>query len=258
MRAILTYHSIDESGSVISISESVFRNQIEWLARSDVRVVSLDVLMKLPSSANAVALTFDDGFVNFGDIAAPLLADHWMPSTLFVVTDAAGKTNRWPGKSDRGIPELPLLPWDALGRLREQGVDIGAHTCTHVDCSRLTNSRLHDEIVGSADRIRAELGYSPSTFAYPYGGVSDNAVRLVAARFAWGCCTDMRSVSANEARALLPRLDMFYLREPGQLERWGTARFQYHLRLRAGARLVRRRLRALTGGSWTRLPRSCR
>jgi peptidoglycan/xylan/chitin deacetylase (PgdA/CDA1 family) len=249
MRAILTYHSIDESGSVISISESVFRNQIAWLARSDVRVVSLDVLMNMPSTANAVALTFDDGFVNFGDVAAPLLADHGMPSTLFVVADAAGKTNRWPGKPARGIPELPLLTWDALGRLSERHVEIGAHTRTHVNCSRLTNDRLLDEIVGGADRIRAEVGYAPSTFAYPYGAVSDDAVRIVAARFAWGCTTDMRSVAANEARALLPRLDMFYLREPGQLERWGTARFQYHLRLRAGARLVRRRLRALTGDS---------
>ena len=58
----------------------------------------------------------------------------------------------------------------------------------------------------------------------------------------------MRSVSANEARALLPRMDMFYLREAGQLERWGTARFRYHLKLRAGARLVRRRLRRPDGG----------
>jgi peptidoglycan/xylan/chitin deacetylase (PgdA/CDA1 family) len=109
MRAILTYHSIDESGSAISISESVFRGHVSWLARGGVRVVSLDALMRLPADANAVALTFDDGFVNFGDIAAPLLADHGLPSTLFVVSDAVGKTNRWPGRADRGIPELPLL-----------------------------------------------------------------------------------------------------------------------------------------------------
>ena len=249
MRAILTYHSIDESGSVISISESVFRNQIAWLARSDVRVVSVDVLMNMPSDSNAVALTFDDGFVSFGDVAAPLLADHGMPSTLFVVSDAVGKTNRWPGRSERGIPELPLLNWDTLGRLRDQRVQIGAHTRSHVDVSRLTQSQLFDEVVGGADRIRAEIGYAPSTFAYPYGSVSNAAVRLVETRFAWGCTTDMRSVSANEARALLPRLDMFYLRDQGQLERWGTARFHYHLRLRAGARLLRRRLRALTGDS---------
>ena len=248
MRAILTYHSIDESGSVISISEDVFRDQITWLARSDVRVVSLDVLMRLPADSNAVALTFDDGFVSFGDIAAPVLADHAMPSTLFVVADAAGRTNRWPGRSERGIPELPLLGWDALGRLREQRVEIGAHTRTHVNLARLTNGRLQDEVLGGAERIAAQIGYAPATFAYPYGAVSDAAAGLVASRFTWGCTTEMRSVAANEARALLPRIDMFYLRDAGQLERWGTTRFRYRLKLRAGVRLVRRRLRGLTGG----------
>jgi peptidoglycan/xylan/chitin deacetylase (PgdA/CDA1 family) len=247
MRAILTYHSVDESGSTISISEAVFRNQIAWLARSEVRVVTLETLMRMPSDANAVALTFDDGFVSFGDIAAPLLADHGMPSTLFVVTDAVGRTNRWPGRADRGVPEMPLLGWSALGHLREQHVEIGAHTRTHANLARLTTARLRDEIVGGSDRIRNEIGYTPAVFAYPYGAVSDAAVGIVASRFAWGCTTEMRSVSANESRALLPRIDMFYLREAGQLERWGTARFRYRLRLRAGARLVRRRLRDLTG-----------
>jgi peptidoglycan/xylan/chitin deacetylase (PgdA/CDA1 family) len=247
VRAILTYHSIDESGSAISVSEDVFRSQVAWLAKSEVRVVTLDALMRMPSESNAVALTFDDGFVNFGDVAAPLLADHGMPSTLFVVADAAGRTNRWPGRTDRGVPELPLLGWAALGRLREQHVEIGAHTRTHENLARLTNGRLGEEIIGGAERIRTEIGYAPAVFAYPYGAVSDAAVGLVSSRFSWGCTTEMRSVSANEARALLPRIDMFYLREPGQLERWGTDRFRYHLKLRAGARLVRRRLRDLTG-----------
>jgi len=248
MRAILTYHSVDESGSVISISERVFEAQIAWLARAEVRVVSLSALMRLPADADAVALTFDDGFVNFGDVAAPLLAEHGLPSTLFVVSDAVGRTNRWPGGADRGVPELPLLNWDALGRLAEQGVEIGAHTRTHPNLARSSGDRLHDEIVGGAERIRSETGRAPLAFAYPYGAVSDRAVQIVASRFSWGCTTEMRPVSAADARALLPRLDMFYLREPGQLERWGTARFRYRLTLRAGARLMRRGLQSLTRG----------
>jgi len=248
MRAILTYHSIDESGSAISISEHTFRAQVAWLARADVRVVSVDALLRLPADADAVALTFDDGFVNFGDIAAPLLAEHGLPSTLFVVTDSVGRTNRWPGASDRGVPELPLLNWDGIGRLRDQGVQIGAHTRTHANLARLALDRLQDEIVGSADRIRSETGRAPNAFAYPYGAISDKAVQIVASRFLWGCTTEMRAVASADARALLPRLDMFYLREPGQLERWGTARFRCRLTLRAGARLMRRGLRSLTGG----------
>ena len=251
MRAILTYHSIDESGSVISISEEVFREQIAWLARSHVRVVTLDTLMRMHSDADAVALTFDDAFVSFGDVAAPLLADHGMPSTLFVVADAVGKTNRWPERPDRGVPELPLLGWDALGRLHAQGVEIGGHSRTHVNLARLTNDRVQDEVIGGAERIKTELGHTPAVFAYPYGAVNDAAVGIVASRFAWGCTTDMRWVSANEARALLPRIDMFYLRHRGQLQRWGTARFRYHLGWRASARLVRRHFHDVTEGRQT-------
>jgi peptidoglycan/xylan/chitin deacetylase (PgdA/CDA1 family) len=247
MRAILTYHSIDESGSPISMSEGVFRSQIAWLAKGHVRVVSLDTLLRMPSDANAVTLTFDDGFVNFGDIAAPLLAEHGLPSTLFVVTDAAGRTNRWNGQSGRGVPELPLLNWDSLRRLADHGVDLGAHTRTHPDLAKASKEQQHDEIVGSAERIFFETGRTPTAFAYPYGSLTDAAVGLVATRFAWGLTTEMRSVGTNEARALLPRLDMYYLRDAGQLERWGTIRFRCHLTLRASARRVRRGLRSLTG-----------
>ena len=247
MRAILTYHSIDESGSPISMSEDVFRSQIAWLAKGHVKVVSLETLMRMPASSNAVALTFDDGFVNFGDIAAPLLADHGFPSTLFVVTDAAGRTNRWSDRPGRGVPELPLLNWDSLRRLDEQGVELGAHTRTHPDLGKTSSEQTQDEIAGSADRIQRETGRAPSAFAYPYGSISDAAVGAVAARFAWGCTTEMRSVGTNEARTLLPRLDMYYLRDAGQLERWGTIRFRCHLTLRASARRVRRGLRSLTG-----------
>ena len=247
MRAILTYHSIDESGSPISMTEGVFRSQVAWLAKGHVKVVSLETLMRMPPSANAVALTFDDGFVNFGDVAAPLLADHGLPSTLFVVTDAAGGTNRWSGRPGGGVPELPLLNWDSLCRLADHGVDLGAHTRTHPDLGRTPSDRLQDEIAGSADRIQSETGRAPTAFAYPYGSICDAAVGIVAARFAWGCTTEMRSLGANEARALLPRLDMYYLRDAGQLERWGTIRFRCHLTLRASARRVRHGLRSLTG-----------
>src|SRR5512138_3223815 len=128
MRAILTYHSIDESASPISISERVFRRQVQWLAGGGVQVVSLDTLLRLPVDADAVALTFDDGFVNVGDLAAPMLVEHDLPATVFVVSDAVGGTNRWAAGPDPGVPELPLLGWDALARLSARGIDLGSHT----------------------------------------------------------------------------------------------------------------------------------
>src|SRR5688572_13299743 len=130
MRAILTYHSIDGSGSPISCDSSTFAHHVAWLATGRVRVTTIEELLRLPDDADAVALTFDDGFVNFKDEAARRLLGHGFPVTLFVVAARVGTGNSWddppsPGlrrtSSKRQTPSLPLLDWPALIRLQEQG-----------------------------------------------------------------------------------------------------------------------------------------
>ena len=241
MKAILTYHSIDASGSVISVSEESFARHVEWLASGRVRVTTVEELLLLPDSADAVALTFDDGLRNFGDIAAPLLARHALPSTLFVVSDHVGRTNAWGGFGDPGVPILPLLDWDDLGRLAEQGVTLGAHTRTHPRLPTLAADDLADEICGAAQSIERHTGTAPLGFAYPYGNVSDDAASLVGTFYRWGCTTDLRTLREVEERSRLPRLDMYYFRERGRLESWGTTRFNYYLKLRSQARRIRQR-----------------
>ena len=75
MRAILTYHSIDSSGSPVSVSEETFRAHARFLGSGRVSVGPLADLPSLPDEEDAVALTFDDGFLNFSMLAMPLLSD---------------------------------------------------------------------------------------------------------------------------------------------------------------------------------------
>ena len=84
MRAILTYHSIDSSGSPISISEESFRGHIRFFGSGRVRVVPLAELAALPDETDAVTLTFDDGFLNFTSAVLPSLAHLGFPATVFV------------------------------------------------------------------------------------------------------------------------------------------------------------------------------
>lgn len=239
MRAILTYHSVDDSGSVISIDERSFRRHVSWLASGQVRVVPLDQIAGIPDDEDAIALTFDDGLANFGEIAAPLLLAHALPATLFVVSDAAGSSNVWRGRQDAGIPIMRLLDWNELGRLSEAGISMGAHTCTHPHLASLDAPAVEREIVSSKARLSAELGVDARTFAYPYGSVGPHA-RAVAARiFQYAVSTRLAALSPTDDAALLPRLDSFYLRAPGTLESWGTRRFRVRMGLLAGARNVR-------------------
>lgn len=239
MKAILTYHSVDDTGSVISIDEPTFRRHVRWLASGRVRVVPLDVLPALAEDVDAVAITFDDGLESFGRIAAPALREHGLPVTLFVVTDAVGGTNVWRGRRDAGIPVLPLLDWDALGRLAADGVALGAHTCTHLDLSSADADTAAREIVSSRVRLARELGVHAATFAYPYGGASTAARDVVAREFRYGVTTRLATLAPHDDAARLPRLDSYYLRASGTLEAWGTTRFRMRMGLLAGARSVR-------------------
>ena len=242
MKAILTYHSVDASGSVISIDERTFLRHVRWLASGRVRVLPLDQLVDAPAETDAVAVTFDDGLESFERIAAPILREHGLPATLFVVTDAVGTTNVWRGRADAGIPVFDLIGWEALARLAADGVAIGAHTCTHPNLALVDRAYVEREIVSSKTRLRRELGVDATTFAYPYGALSDVAREVVAREFRFGVTTRLATLAPHDDAATLPRLDSYYFRAPGTLEAWGTARFRVRMGLLAGARSVRRSL----------------
>lgn len=239
MKAILTWHSIDASGSVISIDPATFRRQVSWIAGSGLRVVDVRTLVRI-AEGHAVALTFDDGFENFATHAWPVLRDHGLGATVFVATDHAGAWNAWDGGGHAGIPRLPLLRWDALGRLVEEGVVLGAHSASHRDLRRVSAVDLERETREPAERIAAETGQRPDVFAYPYGAKDERVIAAVRSYYAAACTTELRPVEGDADPHRLPRIDTWYLRRPGRLEGWADGSLGRHLRYRDRLRRVRR------------------
>lgn len=239
IQAILTYHSVDDSGSAISIDRAAFRRHVEWLAGSGVALVGVEQLSAVPADTDAVAVTFDDGFTNFAEDAWPLLADHGVPVTLFVATGHVGGENAWNEGIRVPIPRMPLLGWEALGRLVESGVTLGAHGVTHVDLRACTDGELEDEVGSCGARIESETGRRTNLFAYPFGAVDARVAAVVAKSYRAACTTELRWLGRAEDPVLLPRLDAFYLRGPGRLESWGTGSFRRHVLLRNGLRRAR-------------------
>jgi peptidoglycan/xylan/chitin deacetylase (PgdA/CDA1 family) len=244
LRAILTYHSIDDSGSVVSVDEGTFRRHAEFLSRAGLRSVGLLDLVAMPDDADAVAITFDDAFANFASTAWPVLREHGHRVTLFVPTAHVGRTNGWESGAG-GIPVLPLLDWADLGRLTEEGVTIGAHSETHPDLTTLEPHTLHAEVARPVEQIHRETGVAPHTFAYPYGAVNEKTAAEVAKHYRLAVTTELRWLAGADDVHWLPRLDAYYLRRPGALERFGSARFRRALTWRNRLRRARHRL---TGG----------
>lgn len=239
MRAILTYHSIDPSGSPISVDEAAFRAHVAWLAAREVQAVPLDWIARVPDRRDAVALSFDDGFVNFAETAWPLLAHHDLPVTLFVATQRAGGDNSWNGAPQAGIPTLPLLGWDALCALVEKGLTLGSHSRTHPDLTRVSDDQLADEVEGSADDLERRTGVRPRAFCYPYGRLDERVARAVGRVYEQACTTELRVLGEDDPPLRLPRLDAYYYRSAARLRAWGTGSFRRHLWLRATARRLR-------------------
>lgn len=238
MRAVLTYHSLDDSGSAISQTPEAFARQMAWLAAQQVAVVSLDALLAMPVLARACAITFDDGLQNVADHAAPILAARGWSATMFVPTARVGGDNRWSAAGRHPIPVLRVMDWDALGRLADAGWTIGAHTRTHPSLPTLDDAALDDELGGAHDDIRAGLGLTPHWLAYPFG---DHDARVVARAARWyhgACTTELRALGAAEAPLAVPRLDAWYL-ETAMRWDWGSSRWRGYFALRRVLRQTR-------------------
>ena len=240
MRAILTWHSVDPSGSPISVSREEFRRQVAWLCSGMVRVVSIEALLELPDAEPAVALSFDDGFANFATEVAPLLVEHGLPATVFVVTDQVGKDNDWGSRHEAGIPLLPLLDWDALARLRDAGVSIAAHSVSHARLTRLEPPEIEAELRNSGIAIQRHLGGAfPAGLAYPYGAVDARVCSAAARWYRWSVTTELRPLNGRDPLHRLPRIDAWYLRHPARLRAYGTRRFRAWIWARRQARRLR-------------------
>jgi len=239
MKAILTYHSIDNTGSPISISPEGWAAHAKWLASGAVRVLGLDDLIAHPQDGDdAVAVTFDDGFQNV-KAALEGLRSSGVPVTLFVVSGHAGGTNAWGGRDQPGIPTLPLLGWEDLEHLSVRGVAIHAHTRTHPKLTTIAAAAVDEELQGCVADLDARLGVRSTHIAYPYGDVNARVAQQAARICRAGHTTDFRVMAPRDDAMRLPRLDMYYFREPGQLEAWGTAGFGRRLAWIRARRAVR-------------------
>jgi peptidoglycan/xylan/chitin deacetylase (PgdA/CDA1 family) len=239
---ILTYHSLDESGSVVSTRPSHFAAQMKALADAGYRLISLgEALDERRRSGqwpgDAVVVTFDDGFMSVHEHALSMLANWDGRATVFVITGHVGGLNDW-APPPPGLGERPLLTWSHLKGLASAGWEISSHTHRHADLRRLAGSDLEAEVARPIGEIEGRLGRRPQTFAYPYGWYTAEACRLVRDHYAAACTTRLAR-AGGEALDLLSRVDSYYVRSPEMLVDIVAGRRDAYLAVRRWGRSVR-------------------
>ena len=104
-----------------------------------------------------VSLTFDDG--NADQLAAlPILADHDMDGTFYIITNRVGR------------PNSQYMTWSDVQTIYDDGNEIGGHTRdhTHLNDPTFTDAQIQDQICGGRQDLLAR-GYPQVSFAYPFG-----------------------------------------------------------------------------------------
>jgi peptidoglycan/xylan/chitin deacetylase (PgdA/CDA1 family) len=201
---VIGFHRVNNStvGDGLTCSVEMFERYCRFFARY-FRVVSLrELVEKIERKASferELVITFDDGYRDNYEFAAPILTRMGLPATFFVVSQFIGTESvAW---WDRGLvgPQR-WMSWEELRWLHDQGFEIGSHTRTHINLGDTSCKEACDEILGSRLDLEEKLSARVELFAYPYGGKQNITVanrELIKAAGFRCCCSGYGGVNSN-------------------------------------------------------------
>lgn len=204
---ILQYHHVSETlPAVTSVSANTFTKHLSYLKEHNFNVIALNELISaiqqgktLPEKA--VAITFDDGYNNNYEQAAPILEKFGYPYTIFVN----------PTLIDEG--KGYVMGWDKLKELASKGALIANHTAQHDylhiklkdESDAQWQARIKQDILRSQQRIKEEIGHDYKYLAYPYGEFNNKLQALVEELGFIGIGQHSGAVNKNANFTRLPR-----------------------------------------------------
>jgi peptidoglycan/xylan/chitin deacetylase (PgdA/CDA1 family) len=192
---ILCYHGVGPSTlrtdpGFMRVEPATFRTQLGILLEAGFEFVTVaDFAERVARDGpppGLIALSFDDGMDDNHEFVLPILRRHGIPATVYVTTGLIGKPNPWMSR-DSGAR---MMTAGELRDLVSAGFEIGSHTVTHPDLSKLGYETCLQEMVESRRALEGLLGAPVRTFAYPfcqYGPAALAAAKTAGFRAAVTC-----------------------------------------------------------------------
>jgi peptidoglycan/xylan/chitin deacetylase (PgdA/CDA1 family) len=212
---ILMYHRVAPSGAAelarYRVTPLAFEQQLRHLRDQGYYSVDLESWraaseMRQPLPGKAILITFDDGYCDFLTYAWPLLRQYGFSATVFLAADAIGRTNDWDQMYGE---EVPLLGWQAIRQLHEEGVEFGSHSASHAPLTGLSPAEVVREGARARAILERGLGVPVTSFAYPYGDQDPVVQHLIGAcGYVFGLtCVSGRS-QLHDSLLALPRIEV--------------------------------------------------
>lgn len=184
---VLLYHriidkSVHDDWSNIAVNDTVFRRQIELLDHWGYASVTFEDYFqylegKLDLPKKMAIITFDDAYEEVYTKALPILQEYGMRAVVFVVGDLSIRESIW-DKSKGAI--FPLLTENQIIELKREGFEIGSHSMTHPDLTKLTEEEISQELLRSRMLLEILLNSPIRSFAYPYGFLNGPIKKMAA------------------------------------------------------------------------------
>jgi peptidoglycan/xylan/chitin deacetylase (PgdA/CDA1 family) len=177
------------------ITPAAFEAQMKELKDRGITAISMQDLLAWKRGEKNIPprcaiITFDDGWKSQYEVAWPILKKYGYPLTMFIYTE---------GVRGGALGGGEAITWEQLGDMRDNGVDIEAHSATHQDLreghnimlastggkrtrAKLTGPQyeqwVQNEVVGSKQLLEQRLGIKVNCFAVPFGNYNEHVKEL--------------------------------------------------------------------------------
>lgn len=169
---VLCYHNVrpDQAGR--------FERQARVAAHRAGPLRSVDEVQRTMNRPRVV-FTFDDAYANLLETVAPTMRRLGAPWSVYAVSGVMGTTPTWTmpdGHPDRH--ERTMTEEELRSVLRDDLVEVGAHTVTHPNLAALPDAQsIAHEVIESRRRLQDLSGADVTTIALPHGAFDDRVIR---------------------------------------------------------------------------------
>ncbi|MGB9866657.1 MAG: polysaccharide deacetylase family protein [Bacillota bacterium] len=195
---VLMYHVIGDGPNELFVSENDFKQQMEFLARNGYRSVTAARYVEAlnrhePLPEKSVVITFDDGYEDVYTKGFATMRKLGLVGVAFVCSRSIGRPHH--------------VSWEQLKEMAAAGWEIGCHSATHPDLTKLDEDSLYIEVVQAKREIEEKLGVKVKSFCYPSGRYDSRVIQMVrSAGYSAAFTVDPRWCSFRDKDFERPRL----------------------------------------------------